>query len=82
MTRTRTVGEVSALAGVAARTLHHYDELGLVSPSAPEMHRELGEMYVSDERFARGYEREAEGLADDVRRATAANAHAKEVATR
>lgn len=29
----RTVGEVAALAGVSVRTLHHYDELGLVVPS-------------------------------------------------
>ncbi len=30
----RTVGEVAGLAGVSVRTLHHYDELGLVVPSA------------------------------------------------
>jgi MerR family transcriptional regulator, thiopeptide resistance regulator len=30
----RTVGEVSELAGVTVRTLHHYDEVGLLSPSA------------------------------------------------
>jgi MerR family transcriptional regulator, thiopeptide resistance regulator len=29
----RTVGEVSRLAGVTVRTLHHYDEIGLLSPS-------------------------------------------------
>lgn len=29
----RTVSEVAALAGVTVRTLHHYDELGLVVPS-------------------------------------------------
>jgi DNA-binding transcriptional MerR regulator len=29
----KTVGEVAALAGVTVRTLHHYDELGLLSPS-------------------------------------------------
>ncbi len=29
----RTVGEVAALAGVSVRTLHHYDEIGLVQPS-------------------------------------------------
>jgi DNA-binding transcriptional MerR regulator len=28
----KTVGEVSELAGVTVRTLHHYDELGLLSP--------------------------------------------------
>lgn len=30
----RTVGEVASLAGVSVRTLHHYDQLGLVTPSA------------------------------------------------
>ncbi len=29
----RTVGEVSELAGVSVRTLHHYDEVGLLSPN-------------------------------------------------
>lgn len=29
-----TVGEVAELAGVSVRTLHHYDDLGLVVPSA------------------------------------------------
>jgi hypothetical protein len=29
----RTVSEVSTLAGVTVRTLHHYDEVGLVVPS-------------------------------------------------
>lgn len=30
---TYTVGEVAALAGVTVRTLHHYDQLGLLPPS-------------------------------------------------
>jgi DNA-binding transcriptional MerR regulator len=29
----RTVGELSRLAGVTVRTLHHYDQIGLLSPS-------------------------------------------------
>jgi DNA-binding transcriptional MerR regulator len=29
----RTVGELAQLAGVTVRTLHHYDEIGLLSPS-------------------------------------------------
>jgi DNA-binding transcriptional MerR regulator len=29
----KTVGEVSALSGVTVRALHHYDEIGLLSPS-------------------------------------------------
>jgi DNA-binding transcriptional MerR regulator len=32
--RTYRVGEVSDLAGVSVRTLHHYDELGLLAPSS------------------------------------------------
>ena len=28
----KTVGEVAELAGVTVRALHHYDELGLLSP--------------------------------------------------
>jgi DNA-binding transcriptional MerR regulator len=30
----RTVGQVAALVGVSVRTLHHYDEIALVTPSA------------------------------------------------
>jgi DNA-binding transcriptional MerR regulator len=32
VTSVRTVGEVSELAGVSVRTLHHYDEIGLLRP--------------------------------------------------
>jgi MerR family transcriptional regulator, thiopeptide resistance regulator len=28
-----TVGELATLAGVSIRTLHHYDAIGLLSPS-------------------------------------------------
>ncbi|MEX0658580.1 MAG: MerR family DNA-binding transcriptional regulator, partial [Egibacteraceae bacterium] len=28
-----TVGEVARVAGVTVRTLHHYDEIGLLHPS-------------------------------------------------
>ncbi len=28
-----TVGEVSEMTGVTVRTLHHYDEIGLLAPS-------------------------------------------------
>ena len=34
MDGSRTVGEVAAMAGVTVRTLHHYDRIGLLSPSA------------------------------------------------
>ncbi len=30
---TRTVGEIARLAGITVRTLHHYDEIGLLNPS-------------------------------------------------
>jgi DNA-binding transcriptional MerR regulator len=30
----RSVGEVARLTGISVRTLHHYDEIGLVSPAA------------------------------------------------
>jgi MerR family transcriptional regulator, thiopeptide resistance regulator len=40
----------------------------------PEMHRGLGEMYVTDERFAASYESVAPGLAAYIRDAFAANA--------
>lgn len=29
---THTVGEIARLAGITVRTLHHYDQIGLVSP--------------------------------------------------
>jgi DNA-binding transcriptional MerR regulator len=29
----RTVGDVSEITGVTVRTLHHYDEIGLLRPS-------------------------------------------------
>ena len=42
------VGQVAALAGVTVRALHHYDRLGLVTPSArtPSGHRLYGEQDV------------------------------------
>jgi DNA-binding transcriptional MerR regulator len=43
-------------------------------PCSRAMHRGLGEMYVADERFARNYHREAEGLARYFRDAIVANA--------
>jgi DNA-binding transcriptional MerR regulator len=33
MTRTWTVGELAQATGVTVRTLHHYDEIGLLAPS-------------------------------------------------
>ena len=43
-------------------------------PCSPQMHRGLGEMYVADQRFARNYERQTEGLSAYVRDAIVANA--------
>ena len=31
--RSRTVGEVAEVSGVTVRTLHHYDDIGLLEPS-------------------------------------------------
>jgi DNA-binding transcriptional MerR regulator len=41
---------------------------------SPQMHRNLAEMYIADERFAAGYERVAPGLAEYVHDAVVANA--------
>ena len=29
-----TIGQVARMAGVSVRTLHHYDQIGLLKPSA------------------------------------------------
>ncbi len=53
-------------AGEAARALaerHRRHISRWFYPCSPQMHRGLAEMYIADERFARTYEREAEGLA-------------------
>ena len=65
--------------GEAARALaeRHREHLTRwLYPCSPEMHRALGEIYVADERFALGYEREAAGLAEYFRDAIVANADA------
>lgn len=81
-----SVGEVARLAGVSVRTLHHYHDVGLLSPAhhtlrqgrlkacSYEIHRGLGEMYVSDARFTKTYEDLAEGLTRYVADAISANA--------
>ncbi|MCB9697014.1 MAG: MerR family transcriptional regulator [Alphaproteobacteria bacterium] len=46
----RTVSEVAALTGVTVRTLHHYDEIGLVSP---EERTEAGYRLYGDQDLAR-----------------------------
>ena len=47
-------------------------------PCSPRMHRGLAEMYIADERFARTYERQAEGLAAYFHDAIVGNADAHE----
>jgi DNA-binding transcriptional MerR regulator len=67
--------------GPAARALaeRHRDHISRwFYPCSPAMHRGLAEMYVADERFARSYEREAEGLAAYFHDAIVANADASE----
>jgi hypothetical protein len=63
--------------GAAARALaerHRQHISRWFYPCSRQMHRGLAEMYVADERFARTYEREAEGLAAYVHDAIVANA--------
>ena len=43
---------------------------------SPQMHRNLGEMYIADDRFQRSYEQVAPGLAGYVHDAVLANADA------
>lgn len=77
-----SVGRVAELAGVSIRTLHHYDEIGLLSPGGRgaagyrvyETHLGLTEMYVADERFRANYDTLADGLAEFIRDAARANA--------
>ncbi len=47
-------------------------------PVSMQMHRDLAEMYVADQRFAAGYESVAEGLSRYVRDAVLANADARD----
>ena len=67
--------------GAAARALaeRHREHLSRwFYPCSPQMHRGLAEMYVADDRFARTYEREAEGLAAYFHDAIVAAADAAE----
>jgi cob(I)alamin adenosyltransferase len=50
--RPRTVGELASAAGVTVRTLHHYDELGLLRPSGRS---EAGYRLYDDEALRRLY---------------------------
>ena len=45
-----TVKQLSSLAGVSARTLHFYDEIGLLKPAA---HGENGYRYYDEEAVLR-----------------------------
>ncbi|WP_407561186.1 MerR family transcriptional regulator [Streptomyces sp. 184] len=59
-----TVGRVAKLAGVSVRTLHHYDEIGLVRPSArtPAGYRAYAPGDVERLREVLGYRRLGFGL--------------------
>jgi DNA-binding transcriptional MerR regulator len=52
----------------------HRASIGMFYDCSPEMHRNLGEMYVADERFAKTYNDVAPGLAGWLRDAIVANA--------
>ncbi|TWG03994.1 MerR-like DNA binding protein [Streptomyces brevispora] len=63
-----SVGQVAGFAGVTVRTLHHYDGIGLLSPSGR----------VADPRFKAFYESVRAGLAEHLRDAINANAERQE----
>ena len=48
-----TVQAVAELSGVTVRTLHHYDDIGLLRPTrgSTAMYREVASMYTADARF-------------------------------
>lgn len=64
-----SVGVVSRLAGVTVRTLHHYDQIGLLKASGRS---DAG--YRRYARFTATYETIAPGLAQDLHDAIKANA--------
>lgn len=71
-----SIRELSELAGVSARTLRYYDELGLLKPLyvSESGYRYYGEkevtmMYVADERFKAYYDRRIEGCAEFLHQA-------------
>ena len=71
MTKGLPAGGVAAM-DLAEQARLHIDRW--FYPCSHEMHRNLGEMYVADPRFAKHYEDRAPGLAVYVRDAIAANA--------
>lgn len=78
-----TVGEIAELAGVTVRTLHHYDELGLVSA---QRRTESGYRLYGDAEVARLQEvlffRELGFPLDEIRRIVAQPTYAREIALR
>ena len=63
-----TVRQLARLAGVTVRTLHHYDQIGLLRPSARSaagyrLYRGLGQMYVEHPEFRAFYDKCCPGLA-------------------
>ena len=70
-------GEPARGAEARAVAEHHRRHIGRwFYDVSPQMHRNLAEMYIADERFAAGYERVATGLAQYVHDAVVANADA------
>ena len=54
--RRMTVHEVADLTGITIRTLHYYDEIGLLKPTMVtdlQMLSYLGQLYVTDGRFSK-----------------------------
>lgn len=70
--RTGASAQDEAAMDVAERHRRHIDER--FYPCSPEMHDNLGEMYVADHRFTEYWDKREAGLAEYVRDAIAANA--------
>src|SRR5690242_18584798 len=78
-----TVGRVAELAGISVRTLHHYDDIGLVRPSARTVsgYRAYSAQDVERLRQVLGYRRlgfalpEIAELVDDPHTDTTAHLH-------
>ncbi|MBU3191415.1 TipAS antibiotic-recognition domain-containing protein [Clostridium bowmanii] len=71
------IKEVADMVGVSVRTLHHYDQIGILKPVAElrqqitdnfynctiEIFRGLGDLYVCDECFTTNIDKHKVGLA-------------------
>lgn len=71
-----TVRQLAKLAGATVRTLHHYDQIGLLRPSARtaagyRLYGGLGQMYVEHPEFRAFYGTYRPGMANFMQAAMA-----------